>query len=135
MAERRVFSIFLCTVYCKKKPKEITISDDSSRKEAVMRNIVKSWVVFGVIAALVGVPFGTSALAQEYFETKEPGGGAMIYDMLVVRPVGAVATAVGSVFWLITLPFSAAGDNVDTATEKLVKDPAAYTFKRPIGEF
>ena len=100
-----------------------------------MRNFAKSWVVFGVIVALIGVPFATSALAQEYFETKERGGGAMIYDMLVIRPVGAVATAVGSVFWLVTLPFAAAGDNVDTSTEKLVKEPAAYTFKRPIGEF
>jgi hypothetical protein len=59
----------------------------------------------------------------------------MLYDTLVLRPVGIVATVVGSVFWLISLPFSAAGDNVDTATEKLVKDPAAYTFKRPLGEF
>jgi hypothetical protein len=79
--------------------------------------------------------FATSALAQEYFQTKEPGGGAMMYDMVVVRPIGLVATAVGSVFWLISLPFSASGDNVDTATEKLVKEPAAYTFDRPLGEF
>jgi hypothetical protein len=129
------FFFFFMHGLLQKKPKEITKSDDSSRKEAVMRNIVKSWIVFGVIAALIGVPFGTSALAQEYFETKEPGGGAMMYDMIVVRPVGAVATAVGSVFWLITLPFAAAGDNVDTSTEKLVKEPASYTFKRPIGEF
>jgi hypothetical protein len=55
--------------------------------------------------------------------------------MIVVRPIGAVATAVGSVFWLISLPFSASGDNVDTATEKLVKEPAKYTFDRPLGEF
>lgn len=100
-----------------------------------MRNMSKSWVVFGVIAALIAVPFATSALAQEYFEAKEPGGGAMMYDVLVLRPVGAVATAVGSLFWLVGLPFSASGDNVDTATEKLVKDPAKYTFDRPLGEF
>ncbi len=100
-----------------------------------MRNTVKSWVVLGVIAALIAVSFATSALAQEYFQTKEPGGGAMMYDMVVVRPIGLVATAVGSVFWLISLPFSASGDNVDTATEKLVKEPAAYTFDRPLGEF
>jgi len=100
-----------------------------------MRNNLKSWVVFGVIAALIGVPFATSALAQEYFETKEPGGGAMMYDLVVVRPIGMVATAVGSVFWLIGLPFSAAGGNVDAATEKLIKEPAKYTFDRPLGEF
>jgi hypothetical protein len=100
-----------------------------------MRNNAKLWVVFGVIAALIAVPFATSALAQEYFETKESSGGAMMYDMVVLRPVGAVATVIGSAFWLISLPFSAAGDNTDTATQKLVKEPAAFTFKRPLGEF
>ena len=100
-----------------------------------MRNNLKSWVVFGVIAALIAGPFATSTLAKEYFETNDPGGGAMMYDMVVVRPIGIVATAVGSVFWLISLPFSASGDNVDAATEKLVKEPAAYTFDRPLGEF
>jgi hypothetical protein len=100
-----------------------------------MRNNAKSWVVFAVVVALIAMPFATSALAQEYFETKEPSGDAMLYDTIVLRPVGIVATVVGSVFWLISLPFSAAGDNVDTATEKLVKEPAAYTFKRPLGEF
>ncbi len=100
-----------------------------------MRNFIKSGAVIGVIAALICVPFATSAQAQEYFEAKEPGGGAMMYDMVVVRPIGIVATAVGSVFWLISLPFSASGDNTDTATKKLVKEPAAYTFKRPLGEF
>ena len=100
-----------------------------------MRNFIKSGAVIGVIAALICVPFASSAQAQEYFEAKEPGGGAMMYDMVVVRPVGLVATAVGSVFWLISLPFSASGDNTETATKKLVKEPAAYTFKRPLGEF
>jgi hypothetical protein len=122
-------------LFISKKTKEITILVDSSRKEAVMRNIAKSWVVFGVIAALVAVPFATTALAQEYFEAKEPGGGAMMYDVIVLRPVGAVATAVGSLFWLIGMPFSASGDNFDTSTEKLVKEPAKYTFDRPLGEF
>jgi len=100
-----------------------------------MRNLAKKWIIFGVIAAVIGVPFATSALAQEFYGAKETGGGAMIYDMVVVRPIGAIATVIGSVFWVVTLPFSASGDNVDAATEKLVKEPAAYTFKRPLGEF
>jgi len=100
-----------------------------------MCKITKSWIVFGTIVALIGMPLATSALAQEYFEAKEPGGGEMIYDMVVLRPAGIVATAVGSVFWLVTLPFSALGNNTDTATKKLVKEPAAFTFKRPLGEF
>ena len=100
-----------------------------------MRNIAKSWVIFAVIATLIGGPLATSVAAQEYFETKEPGGGEMVYDMVVLRPVGVVATVVGSVFWLVTLPFSALGDNTDTATKKLVQEPAKFTFVRPLGEF
>ena len=100
-----------------------------------MRNSIKSWVVIGVIAALICMPFATSVSAQDYLEAKEPGGGAMIYDLVAVRTTGIVATGVGIVFWVVTLPFSALGDNVDVATEKLVKEPAAYTFKRPLGEF
>jgi ABC-type Fe3+ transport system permease subunit len=118
---------------CKKN--EIPEPDGSSLEEEVMRNVAKSSIVFGLIAALICLPFATSALAQEYFEAKEPGGGAMIYDMVVIRPIGLVATVVGSAFWLVSLPFSALGDNVGTATDKLVKEPAAYTFKRPLGEF
>jgi hypothetical protein len=100
-----------------------------------MRKLIKSWIIFGMIVALIGMPLATSALAQEFFQDKEPSGGQMVYDMVVLRPVGLVATAVGSVFWLVTLPFSALGDNTTTATKKLVKEPAAYTFKRPLGEF
>jgi hypothetical protein len=134
-ADRPALSVFARKVSIEKNSKEISIPVDACHKEADMRINAKSWMVFGVIAALIAVPFATSALAQEYFEAKEPSGGAMLYDTIVMRPVGLVATVVGSAFWLISLPFSAAGDNVDTATKKLVKEPAAYTFKRPLGEF
>jgi hypothetical protein len=100
-----------------------------------MRNVVKSCMVIGVIAALICIPLANSALAEEYFKAKEPGGGAMIYDLVIMRPVGLAATALGSAFWLLSLPFSASGGNYDIATEKLVKEPAAFTFKRPLGEF
>lgn len=88
-----------------------------------------------VIVTLIVIPFGSSALAQEYFESREPEGGEMIYDFVVLRPVGIIATALGSVFFIISLPFSALGDNVDAAGQKLVKDPYRFTFDRPLGEF
>ena len=100
-----------------------------------MKKLITSWTIMGVIAALIIMPFATTVQAQDYFEAREPGGGAMIYDLVVIRPVGIVATAVGSVAWLISLPFSALGDNVDQATDKLIKEPGKYTFVRPIGEF
>ena len=136
-ADRPALSIFVFarTFSIEKKPKEILIAVEECHKEAVMRKYVKLWLIFGVIAALIAVPFGTSVLAQEYFDTQEPSGEAMMYDTIIMRPAGLLATIVGSAVWLVSLPFSALGDNVDTATQKLVKDPAAYTFKRPLGEF
>jgi hypothetical protein len=59
----------------------------------------------------------------------------MLFDFFVVRPVGIVATAIGTVAFVISWPFSALGGNSGTASQKLVSEPAAYTFARPLGEF
>ena len=100
-----------------------------------MAKIAKKNLIIVLVLALVAVPFGSAALATEYFEAEDPGGGAMLFDFAVVRPVGLIATALGSVAFVLSLPFSALGDNVDTASEKLVKEPAAFTFSRPLGVF
>jgi hypothetical protein len=107
----------------------------SNLKEGAMKKNANPSIIIVMIAMLVLIPFGSVTLAEEYFEADEPEGGEMIYDALIVRPVGMIATAVGSIFFVLTLPFSAAGDNVDTASEKLVKSPARFTFQRPLGEF
>jgi hypothetical protein len=106
-----------------------------SLEEGKMKKLANQSIIFAMIAVLVLIPFGSAALAEEYFEAEEPEGGEMIYDAVIVRPIGMVATAIGSVFFVLTLPFSAAGDNVDAAQEELIKKPARFTFKRPLGEF
>jgi hypothetical protein len=128
-------SVFDPALGSEKKIHEIQDLDDIQVKEADMRKLTTSWAIIGVIAALIIMPFATTVQAQDYFETREPGGGAMMYDTIVVRPIGIVATAVGSVFWLVSWPFSALSDSTDMATKKLIKEPAAYTFRRPLGEF
>ncbi len=100
-----------------------------------MKNMAIKSVIIVMVTMLMAVPFGSPALAQEYFESGEPDGGEMIYDLFVVRPIGIIATAAGAVVFVISLPFSLLGNNVDTAGEKLVKAPARFTFKRPLGEF
>lgn len=100
-----------------------------------MKKIAKQSISIVMIMMVLFVPFGSIALAEEYFEAEEPEGGEMIYDAVIVRPIGIIATAVGAVFFVLSLPFSAAGGNVDSASEELVKKPARFTFKRPLGEF
>ena len=100
-----------------------------------MSKVAKYCLILFMTASLLIIPFGSAAVAQEYFEAEDPGGGEMIFDLCVVRPVGLVATAIGAVAFVLSSPFSALGNNIDVAGEKLVKEPAAYTFKRPLGEF
>ncbi|MBT8125613.1 MAG: hypothetical protein KJO81_12355 [Gammaproteobacteria bacterium] len=60
---------------------------------------------------------------------------AMVADVIVARPIGLVASVVGSAVYVVSLPFSLLGGNEKQAREKLVKEPTAFTFKRPLGEF
>ncbi len=100
------------------------------------------------LAYILALPlvYGTASLPQpawagdaeqthSYSAEREPGATGMIIDGLVVRPISLVATVVGAVAFVITLPFSALGGNVDEAGEKLVVRPAAYTFFRCLGCF
>ena len=45
----------------------------------------------------------------------EPGAGAMTADLLVGRPFGLVATVLGTSAFVVSLPFSALGGNVEPA--------------------
>lgn len=57
----------------------------------------------------------------------------MAADIIFIRPLGLVGTAVGSIFYVASLPFTLLGGNAGEAGIKLVVEPAAYTFDRPLG--
>ena len=62
-------------------------------------------------------------------------GEKMVLDAVVLRPIGLVTTVAGTVIYTVSLPFSLLGGNEPAARENLIKEPARYTFKRPLGEF
>ena len=64
---------------------------------------------------------------------EDPSALAMIGDAVVARPLGIVFTAVGAVFYVVTLPFSLAGGNAKAAGRELVVGPAEATFVRCLG--
>lgn len=79
---------------------------------------------------------GHTVPAQEHIKALDDDkAGYMMGDLVVIRPLGIAATAVGVVFYVLSLPFSLAGGNEEEARQKLMGDPAGYTFKRPLGEF
>lgn len=76
-----------------------------------------------------------SPSAQDPYETDAPpSGSSMLIDAVLARPLGLLATVVGAAVWVVSLPFTLPSGSADEAAQGLVGDPAAYTFKRPLGE-
>lgn len=75
--------------------------------------------------------------AEDSYMTKDRGdvsAEAIIADGLLLRPAGVVATIVGTLAFVVILPFSIPTKSVDKAAQKLIVDPAKYTFVRPLGQ-
>jgi len=75
----------------------------------------------------------TPAFAQPENKNSEPTAAAMVCDLVFLRPLGLAATILGSALFIISIPFTA-GRNIGYAKQKLVEEPAKYTFQRPLGE-
>lgn len=90
--------------------------------------VVGVLILFGMVVA------AAPALAWDSDFDTEAGGVAMAGDLLIVRPIAFVGLICGAVIFALSSPFSALGGNINQAAEKLVKEPAAYTFVRPLGE-
>ncbi len=95
----------------------------------------KQSLVF-LLAALLAFTWAASpALAAEkkYVVGEDRNAPAMIFDLVLLRPLGLVGFAVGTAFFVVSLPFSLLGGNTGEAAQKLVVEPAKYTFTRPLG--
>jgi len=87
------------------------------------------------IAALAAAAVLTGALATPVSAdiNNEPTGEEMVADVLVARPIGVAATLLGTAAFIVSLPFSLLGGNVDKAAEGLVLGPGRETFVRCLG--
>lgn len=85
--------------------------------------------------AMAATSSGASQINSQSSSASAPSSGAMAFDALVVRPVSLVGTLLGSVVFVASLPFSAIGGNVGQAGHRLVVEPGAFTFDRPLGDF
>ena len=92
-------------------------------------------ILLAIMFLFVPAVTGALAASEVEIEKSDPSAGAMFYDLFFMRPIGALATAGGSIVFVLGLPFSAIGGNVDKSGEKLVEAPFRYTLVRPLGTF
>jgi len=83
---------------------------------------------------LAGSVYAADPDAFGYQENVEnPGIFAMIGDLVIARPIGAVVTAVGATAFVVSLPFTALAGNTAEAGQELVVRPGRETFMRCLG--
>ena len=100
----------------------------------------RSRIRTGIALTLAMLLFSATSLVHAMEDTYTAQGGSdvsaetILVDGVILRPIGVLATIVGSVAFVVTLPFSIPTRSVDKAAQKLVVDPAKYTFVRPMGQ-
>jgi hypothetical protein len=93
--------------------------------------------LIGFVAAATLTLSSGLASADSYRDSIDdtPSAGAMAFDLVVVRPVGLVATVLGAGLFVLQLPLSLIqGEPPSDPAKKLVVEPAKYTFQRPLGQ-
>ncbi len=85
-----------------------------------MTRRIRSSLTALACATLLGVA-PTQALASEQGLAKV---GSEFFDLLVGRPTLFMATVAGTVYYVISLPITAAGGQSDEAWDRFVKEPS-----------
>lgn len=87
-----------------------------------------------LLAACLLMPsINAMASTANPFDDSHPSGLAMVTDILVLRPAGTVATVLGSILYVVALPFTLPVGGATEAGQILVAEPAIYTFYRCLG--
>jgi hypothetical protein len=84
-------------------------------------------------ALMMGCMFMPQALWAQQAVDDSPNEFAMVGDLLVARPIGAVMTVGGAAVWLVSLPFTLMAGHASEAAETLMLGPAQATFYRCLG--
>lgn len=100
-----------------------------------MRKLIRSAVAAVVLTATFGLAPGQAG-AVSYEDSLDDCAYPQVFDVVVLRPlsmgamvIGAVAYVASAPIWAITVP-SEAG----TLGRTMVGAPAAFAFKRPLGQ-
>ena len=106
------------------------------RKEGIYMGTVKKKSLVFLIAAVLLFTWAASpvlAKRKQSITGEDRNAVSMMFDLVVLRPLGLAATVIGTAFFVVSLPFSILGGNTGEAAKKLMVEPAKYTFTRPLG--
>lgn len=85
-----------------------------------------------VVLAISCMLLPQTLLAQGAID-ESPNAFAMVGDLLVARPLGAVITVGGAAVWVVGLPFTLVTGHAGEAADTLIGGPFEETFLRCLG--
>ncbi len=95
---------------------------------------MKKLISMLIIVTLI-LSFGSFAFAKGPEEKAvTPPAGAVVADLLILRPLGMAGTILGAAALVATYPVTVAFNDTPQAEDLLVMKPLHYTFERPLGE-
>lgn len=100
-----------------------------------MRRLIKQSFVTLFLIVFFFTTSISSVSAQRGYQNPEPTGSLIMLDLFVVRPTSFITMVVGSVGYVVSLPFTLIGGNAGRAGKKLVGNPARATFSSPLGDY
>ena len=63
-----------------------------------------------------------------------PSSGAIAADIVLLRPLGLAGTLLGTALFVVGLPFEAISGDISGPANRLIVQPAQFTFARPLGD-
>lgn len=94
--------------------------------------------VLALTTGLLTLPAHAEEVSQNssgdpIYTAESPRAYAMVGDLLIARPLLVAATAIGAAAFVVTLPFTALGGNIEEAADALVAEPGREAFARCLG--
>jgi hypothetical protein len=104
-----------------------------------MRERIRANARAAVMVLIAGLLLSANAHAQapEEIESRSPNPGLIVFDLIVLRPLGLVAVVVGGAAFPPAAGLTAANgrDGIQAALQLFVIGPAKNVFLRPLGDF
>ena len=94
---------------------------------------IKAGAHRATVALIISCLMLPQALWAQNAVDESPNEWAMVGDLLVARPIGAVIVVGGTVVWLVSLPFTLLSGHASEAAGTLIGGPVETTFMRCLG--
>ncbi len=82
--------------------------------------------------SLLVISFNTFAFGRDH-SSGNPSAGAVVADILVLRPIGLAGFILGTAACIVSLPVTIPFNSTHEVAKVLVFETYRYTFERPLG--